>query len=609
MPKWMTSVGLVLMVSLVIGAGPLSGSQATALAAPQGASVAPESNDFATRVLSDAWDMSQFSDISAYLNDSGQRVTLQNIQVANGVFSAESVGDGNFALLFPGYQNAIKTGKDGALHPIDTNQYNCLNVAMDVQSNAFNQAQVLWFGDERLNAGPHWGQTNGIILANNIWKLYQINLATNPSSGSSWSSQPSWQGLRFDPTDQANTNFQIDWARLTDCSADNVNMSWGVSGAYSMWLRPTGTTRDILVKFPLNGQSTTLDVQGVQPGTYTIRLFNNQGHYVGDANNTLVINQAPIASFLRPSFTSGADFATQSGDAWDFSDAADVQSVANMQTSLHDSLLDMTTQSAGSGGNGDAQFFLNAAHPGSGSPYRYLSFRFYTDWAAPWQNVPDGMIARWIWGIQGGSGPTYRCYIVSHDIPYDVGWHVYNIDLWDPYDGAAFQSAGDCPSNPPNWHNTPPVLVFRFDPNENVTAVQDPLGIGGPFHQLLDWIKLSAMDQVPHGIPYELQLHLNRPAGDLTGYQFYYTTDRSNPTETRALRYSVRTVTGPFHIFLPMIATPGGAVATGDTFPSADLKFLWDTTSVSPNTYYICAVLSISPNTSTYCSDTPIQVY
>jgi hypothetical protein len=116
-------------------------------------------------------------------------------------------------------------------------------------------------------------------------------------------------------------------------------------------------------------------------------------------------------------------------------------------------------------------------------------------------------------------------------------------------------------------------------------------------------------DIVTRGTPYELQIHLNRPAVDVTGVTYYYTTDRANPTQSGAQRYTTRSVSGPFHIHLPSIVAVGGAAATGDTFPSADLKFMWDTAPVAPNTYYLCTVVSVSPNTATYCSDTPIQVH
>ena len=47
----------------------------------------PESDDFATLILRDPWDMSEFTDISQYLNESGQRDIIRNPKVSNGIFS------------------------------------------------------------------------------------------------------------------------------------------------------------------------------------------------------------------------------------------------------------------------------------------------------------------------------------------------------------------------------------------------------------------------------------------------------------------------------------------------------------------------------------------
>jgi hypothetical protein len=49
-----------------------------------------EGDDFATRNLRNAWDMSEFADISQALNQSGQVNYLTNILVQDGVFSARS---------------------------------------------------------------------------------------------------------------------------------------------------------------------------------------------------------------------------------------------------------------------------------------------------------------------------------------------------------------------------------------------------------------------------------------------------------------------------------------------------------------------------------------
>ena len=52
-----------------------------------------------------------------------------------------------------------------------------------------------------------------------------------------------------------------------------------------------------------------------------------------------------------------------------------------------------------------------------------------------------------------------------------------------------------------------------------------------------------------------------------------------------------------------MAAVPGA-----DTLPQPDTGFWWNTSSVSPGTYYLCATVTMSPNTATYCSDVPMVV-
>src|SRR5258706_6611313 len=91
----------------------------------------PESPDFATQVLRDPWDMNQYTDISQYLNESGQRYLVSSPSVANGQFTGQSVGDANhgnayFFPLFPGYLTGMLIGKVGHRYPINSAQYHCL---------------------------------------------------------------------------------------------------------------------------------------------------------------------------------------------------------------------------------------------------------------------------------------------------------------------------------------------------------------------------------------------------------------------------------------------------------------------------------------------------
>src|SRR5258706_16459678 len=97
-----------------------------------------------------------------------------------------------------------------------------------------------------------------------------------------------------------------------------------------------------------------------------------------------------------------------------------------------------------------------------------------------------------------------------------------------------------CRGQSPGGPKGPPILDLRFDPNENNTAAA-AVGGGGPIHQELGWIRLTAVDQGARGTPYQLQLNLNRPPGDVSVVHYYYTTNLANPTQTPAPQFSLQT--------------------------------------------------------------------
>jgi len=577
-----------------------------------------EGKDFATQVLRDPWDMDSLGDVSIYLNRSGQSYDTRNISVSGGVFSAVSnSGDTHFSPLFPGYDDMVKSANMGALYPINSATYRCLYAAMRIdEQQSDSQAQLLWFKDTALNNGV-WAQSGGYWTVDNQWLLYFWQLDAIGGSPDTWTSSNTWQGLRIDPAQYSNTPYDVDWVRLTDCAAVNTPVNWTPGyDVDSIRLRPQGTTRDILVKSGFNDDgSETLDVQGIQPGTYTVRLFNTAGSFVTNANvDTLIVNQAPIAHFVTPSFISGADYATAAGgNAWDFAAGNDVEAHYFNTTSVAGGLLEILTDPGPPPAGSDSQVFLNTPVDFVSGQYRYLSIRMNTQWDwpspnYPWPNMPDGMVMRWIWAIPGWSGPTYRCYLVSQDIPFDIGWRTYTIDLFDGYNGAPEEKAGECPGATPSWAASGTIKELRLDPNENVTG-RDPISNGGTFRQQIDWVKLTAMDRVDGGVPYLVQVDLNRPANDVDDVDYFYTTSPSNPTQHPAQRWSPPSPTGQYRVRLPIAAFKVGAAGGADTLPQADMSFWWNTGSVPNGTYYLCARIAIDPNTATYCSAAPIQVY
>jgi hypothetical protein len=590
----------------------------------------PEGRDFATRALRDPWDMSEFTDISQYLNDDGQFNLVQNVLVANGVFSGQStwLRDPHFHVLHAGYRGTLNVGKVGARYPISSSDFQCLYAAMRVNPGQLeiptnpDQFQVFWFADASLNnEGATWGRTYGIQLypeagagapvAN--WKLYRVNLATQPSLGTAWTQHGTWQSLRIDPTNKADVDFSVDWVRLTDCRPVNYTVTWpSIAGAEPvyLWLQPAGTTRNVLLTqagIAASTRSHSLDTQGFAAGTYQIRLSRSPTTCCSMNVDTITIAPAPIATFERPSFTSGVDYATETGNAWDMADSADTPLIVCASSSFLNGLLTLDTPTYSDqpwycqGGTvADPQVFLRTPVPSDTSRFRFLTFRMHTE--GPVQRFGAGMMVRWVWVIQGASGRQgYECWLVSNDIPYDVGWQTYSVDLKDDSNGGTvIQTAGDCPTGTLTWSMTSPVLRFRLDPNENIT--------GSNMHQELDWVRLTAMDEVKQGTPFPVQISLNVSPSQLTSSAFYYTTDPAgSPQQHSAALYApVPSTPGRYSVYLPLVLA--GFAPGGDQPGANGVTFYWDTATVTPGTYYICTSLADAYNQATYCSEAPVVV-
>lgn len=581
----------------------------------------PEGQDFATVVLGDPWDMSEFTDISQYLNRSGQAHYLDNISVQNGVFSATAAGNDSaeFHPLFAGYETALPIGKVGKNYPIDSNKYKCLYVAEKVDSGppvngVPDQMVVYWFADDRLNGGT-WGQIlPGIWFYPEVgagtptpeWRLYHIDLSQAPEYQTQWKDRAQWQGLRIDPTMQK-TGFAIDWVRLTDCNPVIKKITWNGSGPVSIYIRPDGTSRDILFASNIDGNSYNMDVQGIAAGVYTYLVKQNNQTL---ASGNFEITKSPVARFVSPAPEEGVDYAKQNGNAWDFSDTSDIASVKNASWSVNNGVLDLVTPS----GN-DPEIQLNVPLSFQSRDYRYLSFRMYTDW--PFQNVPNGMIARLIWTIPSLTGKTgYECHLVSQDIPFDVGWQTYTVDLYDAFQGSVEQTSPSgpphCPSLPQSWLSTSPIIRLRFDPNENI--------LGSPLHQQIDWIRLTKEARVTQGGLFPVQISLDRPPDELKNVTFYYTTNPQNPTQNVAVTTSsqststqssssgstLSTLNSKFHLYLPLSVTRYTTLYFRPV--TNGVNFAWDTSSVAPGEYYICAHMEDDYNQAAYCSSSPVQV-
>ena len=584
-----------------------------ALAQPT--SLIPESSDFATRSLGDPWDMSEFTDVSAWLNHAGADNYTVNMQVNDGVFSATAQGDySEFFALFPGYQPGTLNGKIGALHPIDSSVYSCiyLNMYADWGSEPYNYFIVFWGPDRDIgkwmNPSNVWGQAGGVYTKGQ-WQLYRIDL-NNPAVpyNKPWSYQQYWQALRITPSLVAGTQFAVDWVRLTDCQPVYTTLSGLPQGTFSLWLGTGSPLRQVLVLdsfSPDMAGSYDWDVQGLAAGTYNYYV-EPLGGGTPVQQGQLTIVGTPIARFTRPSPLSGPDYATSNSNAWDF-DSSDVTDMSCTSPSWDDGILALATlppgelnpPCVGSGENeADPRILLNTPDHGNLSAYRYLSFSSSLD--AAW-SIPDhGMIVRLFWQL---GRPGEDCYYTSRAIAQDTGWHTYSVDLYNLWNGTPEEFT---PSNCGfvSWSSQAsigPLVQFRLDPNENIT--------GDTLHQQFDWLRLTQVDRVAQGAAFPVKVLLNKPLAELQDLSFFYTTDLLNPFQNAAILYTPPPLNGPFRQFLPVVRTPGIGPDPFVTSLPADFTFNWDTRSVAPGEYYLCVQLNDGYNQAVYCSEAPVQVY
>ncbi len=140
------------------------------------------------------------------------------------------------------------------------------------------------------------------------------------------------------------------------------------------------------------------------------------------------------------------------------------------------------------GGASDPKVKMNlGSTPVDTSAYRYLSYRLKQDGA--YMNVNTGWINRWVWLTYLDNGLSQWCYGVLNDVPYDVSWETYLLDMHDPAIGTPEYGDGYntviCETQKGTW-STRDIFELRFDPNENTTSQ--------PFVQYLDYVRLSKPD-------------------------------------------------------------------------------------------------------------------
>lgn len=644
MIRWMKLI-FALAVSVLImaltahhsSAGPNAGPTALTITAPSGSGVVlPELDEFATTVLGDPWDMNESTDLAYFYPDPSN---LVNSNFAGGIYSAQmTAGDGRerITLLSAGAPShtAMRVGKIGYNFPINANHYHYLTFRMYSSNTSCNSGGIQWFADDSYSFAS-MGLSSGFLVPPDPclgqpagWYIYVIDLKTIGlyQGGTNWSGLIRELILHpFAGQNAAGATLKLDWVRLTaedPRTARPYTIRWtgdGSGGPITLYASPSDKVldpNDIVIASNQSASGGSFVFQtGVLPaGAYYIAAENASG--VVWSSGPLIINSPPQVSITKPSATSGQEYsASEIGNAWDMSDRSDLNyrlkswektCVTNevFANGIYSALVPPCPEGAS---YSESILYLGGMDrypPGTPDPtidttkYRYLSYRFYESGI----NFSASRFG-W-WQADGMDTSVIEQPVMSRDIVILDGWNTYTIDLWanDVVDETY-------PPGTPDWRHSHPNRL-RFDPNELLAGML-PVNIG------LDWIKLTAMDEVNRGgiFPIQYDLTANGPVS-LT---FYYDTDTlpdngrtligttvrpaSQPTLLPAHSYSIvqASAASPaqaYQVFLPITLNNA---CSGDCY-------VWNTAAVAPGTYYICINIQDAYNQTYRCSDAPLVV-
>ncbi len=581
----------------------------------------PGSDDFASEVLGDPWDMQKSTDLGRL---SPLYSNLTDMVFADGIFSADvsSSGDGQVYLMEPGYRGALHIGRDGYAHPIDPCYYRYFVARIKVDQTP-DWSQVYWFYSDEFLQGK-WGSSRGLLTVDSGWQILMIDLQAEGAGegNTSWcdGSGDVIRGLRFDPSVHASLPIEIDWVRLLPNnphteSISNVELQWIGSDNIHLYacrgetgcLPPDVNSYDLGLQ---NGYEMVWQVDDMESGDYYIGAQDlDTGSWDWGAA-PVRINRPPVVKLLSSSKVSGKDFATTVlGNPWDMSDSGDILPVSGdhatdgsyclSTVNFSESILSITPGVCINDYHvNDPRLGLNVADQTiDTSYYRYFSIRWrITD---SYQDVLHGWISRIYWWQKDIPNNRLGDEGISQgkDIIVDEGWNVYSVDLTVAEMRDEVNPCGVYPCK--SWLAAAPNMM-RFDPVEYPRSdTPDPATL----HFEIDWIKLTALEEVVGGQPFAVRYTLNKT--DPINLTFCYDndTDAQNGCIPMA-QYNPPAAPPPSptlteHIYLPLVAynwSSGGDI------------FHWDTTSVAPGTYWIGVTADDGYNETTWYSDAPMKV-
>ncbi len=598
---------------------------------PSGAAsdVIGEGDDYFTQVLHEPRTMDRHTDLI------WQSFGIDNISFANGIWSGtttETGGHSEIYPLYPGYSiggnTVAEIGKTGGNYPVQTSKYKQISFRIKAPNDAGAGSNPWWqVSYSNISFTLEVDHYNGVYQNLTGWQVYNANLA----SKSTWTNNPAIYGIgfRFGLT---TGNYQFDWIRLVDPTTSPV---------YSIKFSVAGTQAGDLVDLECYTTSQVdadsfcgsiktgipVDTPGtyqydwrtayLPPGSYYVRAVVRHGTTTasGVSSGALTIEPAPLLHIDAPSMTSGPDYATvELGVPWDMSDSNSIFTSNDLYRFPHDvespcpcfangemygTVGRFDSNDVSSMGDPFVYLHVNRNKPIDTSKYKYLTYRYKIDRSPWWANsgdrlsldtarqvYPAGWLTRVIffseWPHSLSQADSTKAIIVFDD------WNTYQMDLSKGVERGYWDSE---PQTGGFW--TGFKYAFRFDFLEGV----DPW----PIH--LDDVKLTG-DDVANA---SFAVHWSQvtDAAPKT-INFYASQDQTACLRSGTPIYQWQggggnlPPTGQYKVFLPLV--------TGGTSTGGPDNFVWNTSTVAPGTYYVCAQATDGFNTTTAVSETPVIV-
>ena len=525
-----------------------------------------ESEDYATQVLGDPWEMNNLEDV-----DFTYKYNARSVQ--NGIWSATAMGDVNFnegSFLVLQYQNfrQVISGvphpfysylgeKDGVNLPVDTNRFTRLRARINV-SGVGQRRSVLYFFGPAYSEAPT-GNSNFLDVTPG-WHIYDLDLTQGGQGGTgNWRQQGTVAGLRFDLNpDVPNNNVQIDWLRLTPPTGQPVNITWtytsGGNHTVNLYLStspdPTANEQQI-AQVPAANGSYTWTGTGMAPGTYYIHAEMNGAR---SSSGPLYVNTAPLLRLDSPGPAAGEDYAhAQKGAGWESTNAGQFQDARNIFPITYGP--EYLAASARSGDPQVSWLFRDMGTRVDTARYRYLNVR--------WRLIPPSVNPQ----AAFNAGPRL---LWAQDL--GMRWQVTEASL--AFYNVWMNMVWDLPNTPMNsgsegW--TGAQATFRFDPHEEDDG--PPVSLPREFH--IASAHLSSY-------PYSDRATLVRwtPLQGTGSLDLYYDNDNQGFDGTRFAQ--------------------GLSLGSG--------IHTWDTSSLPNGTYWVYAVVADAYNTSRWYSLAPMKV-